>query len=337
MAATEAIQLKRRISDRVGYRIFISFISIILLILIALFGAMAIICYGPSPSARDLFVVSVMETSAAKFLARLYFGVERVDEILAANAVVEVEEVSDGEMIVVPTVIPPTEEEIVVEDILGSTYKGKMMIVRDPSRLMVGVSHERYSRDLRGRTVNDIVKRHDGIAGVNAGGFVDENGKGDGSLPMGIVVSQGDLKWGALGSTYEIIGFDSDHKLVIGKMTGKEALDRGIRDAVSFGPMLIVNGEPMEIKGAGSGLNPRTAIGQRADGAVLLLTIDGRQPNSLGGSLSDVMDIMLRYEAVNAANLDGGSSTVMIYEGELINVCCSLYGPRAMPNAIVVK
>ncbi|MCL1849172.1 MAG: phosphodiester glycosidase family protein [Clostridiales bacterium] len=337
MEATGTIPGKKRISDRIGYRIFICFLTLILLILITLFGAMGMISYGPSPSARDLFVVSVMETSAAKFLARVYFGADKVQDILAANAVVEVEEISDGEMIVVPAVIPSTEEDLVVEDILGSTFRAKMMIIRDPSRLLVGVAHERYSSDLKGKTVNEIVARYGAAAGVNAGGFVDENGKGDGSLPLGIVISQGEMKWGSNGTTYEIIGFDQDNKLVIGKMTGKEAMDRGIRDAVSFGPMLIVNGEAMEVKGAGSGLNPRTAIGQRADGAILLLTIDGRQPNSLGGTLGDVMDIMLRYEAVNAANLDGGSSTVMILDGALINVCCSLYGPRAMPNAIVVR
>jgi len=337
MTAAEITAVRKRVSERAWYRVIISFITLILLALIAIFGATTILCMGPSQAARDLFVVSVMETSAAKFIARIYFSAETVEEILAKNTVVEVSEVSDGDLVVVPAIVPPTEEEIVVENIRGSTYNGKMMIIRDPSRLIVGVAHDRYSKDLKGKKVNEIIKRYDGTAGVNAGGFVDENGKGDGSLPLGIVISQGELKWGSAGGTYEIIGMDTDNKLVIGKMTGKEALDRGVRDAVSFGPMLIVNGEAMEIKGAGSGLNPRTAIGQRADGAILLLAIDGRQANSLGASLSDVMDVMIRYEAVNAANLDGGSSTVMLYNDELINVCCSLYGPRNMPNAIVVK
>jgi len=130
---------------------------------------------------------------------------------------------------------------------------------------------------------------------------------------------------------------DSGHKLVVGRMTGKEAIDRGIRDALSFGPILIVNGEPLEIRGAGSGLNPRTAIGQTADGAVLLLTIDGRQPNSLGGTMSDVLELMIRYGAVNAANLDGGTSTTMVYEGKVVNTVSSLYGPRSIATAIIVK
>ncbi|MDR1193896.1 MAG: phosphodiester glycosidase family protein [Peptococcaceae bacterium] len=327
---------RRRVSDRAWYKALISFVTLLLVICLAFFGALTVISYGPSPAARDLFVVSVMETSAAKFLAHLYFSSEEVENIIAGNEVAELEETSDSSLIQVP-VERTDKSAIVVEEVRGNTFKGKMMIVMDPGRLMVGIAHDAFVRGVRGKTVAEIIERHGGSGGVNAGGFVDEGGKGDGSQPLGIVVSEGKLRWGSLGATYDIIGFDQEDKLVIGKMTGKEAMDRGVRDAVSFGPMLVVNGEPLEVKGFGSGLNPRTAIGQRADGAVLLLVLDGRQPNSLGASMSDVIDLMVRYEAVNAANLDGGGSTVMYQEGELINVCCSLYGPRDIPTAIVVR
>ena len=125
--------------------------------------------------------------------------------------------------------------------------------------------------------------------------------------------------------------------MVFSPATVQEAVDMGVRDAVKFGPILIVNGEPVEALGDGSGLNPRTAIGQRADGAMLLLTIDGRQSNSIGASLADVRDVMLDFGAVNAANLDGGSSTSMIYNGEMINQNASLIGLRKMCTAILVK
>ena len=116
-------------------------------------------------------------------------------------------------------------------------------------------------------------------------------------------------------------------------MTAQAALDRGVRDAVSFGPVLVVNGEAVEVNGSGSGLNPRTAI----DGSILLVVIDGRQVNSLGASYSDVIELMLEYGAVNAANLDGGSSSLMYYNGEYINSCASMYGPRDLPTTIIVK
>ena len=162
-------------------------------------------------------------------------------------------------------------------------------------------------------------------------------GVGTGGEPDGLVISEGRLKWGSLGTTYGIIGIDNNNVLVVGDMTAQAALDRGVRDAVSFGPVLVVNGEAVEVNGSGSGLNPRTAIGQREDGSILLVVIDGRQVNSLGASYSDVIELMLEYGAVNAANLDGGSSSLMYYNGEYINSCASMYGPRDLPTTIIVK
>ena len=120
-------------------------------------------------------------------------------------------------------------------------------------------------------------------------------------------------------------------------MTPTEAIEADIQWAVSFGPVLISNGVRSEETVLSSGVNPRTAIGQRADGAVLLLVIDGRQLDSLGATYADVADIMAEYGAVNAANLDGGSSTVMVYEGEVINVCAAVGGLRPIPTSFLVK
>ena len=120
-------------------------------------------------------------------------------------------------------------------------------------------------------------------------------------------------------------------------MTGGQALEYGLVNAVTFGPPLIINYEPQPITGTGGGLNPRTAIGQREDGAVLLLVIDGRQTTSLGATYADIISIMQEYGAMNAANLDGGHSTCMVYEGQIINNVVSLYGERAVPTAWVVK
>ncbi len=315
----------------------IIFFTLLLLICILFFGATTVISYGPSVAAKNLFVTSVMETSAAKFLARMYFEEEEIQAILDSNSIVELDEITDTSLITIPDDIDNSDGEgLIIEEIDGSTYSGKMFIVKDPSRVFVGTSTDNFSPSIRGLRVDEIIDRYDAIAGTNAGMFEDVGGVGDGSMPLGIVISNGKHMFGGLNYTYDIIGFDEDDKLVLGKMTAQEALDRNIRDAVSFGPNLIVNGEVLEVKGMGSGLNPRTAIGQTADGTVLLLTIDGRQSSSLGASMSDLIEIMLDYGAINAANLDGGSSTVMYYEGELINVCASLYGSRDLPTAIVI-
>ncbi len=331
-------KVKKPLMQRISFRIFASVMTFLVLVVGTLYGVMAVISYGPSPTARDLLINSLLETSAAKFVANIYFSDEEIETIQSANKVEQTHTETNTDLIKIPDENDTAEEveALIVEEVKGDTFKGKMMIIADPTRVFVGSSAEQYSSSQRGKKVEEIIASYGAVGGTNAGGFSDPGGVGNGGIPLGIVISQGELLWGNLATTYDVIGIDTDNKLIVGSMTAQEALDKNIRDAVSFGPVLISNGEVMEVSGSGGGLNPRTAIGQRADGAMLLLVCDGRQSNSLGASMSDVIDVMIDYGAVNAANLDGGSSTVMYHNDELINVCASLYGPRDMPTAIVV-
>lgn len=325
---------------KITLRTLISLFSVLAVVFAGLYGVCRILCLGPSPHARDLFVISMKETSAMKFLPGWFLSDEEIEAILSANAVISTEEVTDPNLVVIPDEDDRKEDfdidAIIIEEVSGPTFKGKMMIVNDPSRVYVGISGA-FGSNLPGKTVMDMIEKDNAIGGVNGGGFEDTGGVGLGGQPLGIVISQGKLLCGSPAGTYEVIGMDSQNKLVVGKMTGQEALDRGMRDAISFGPILVVNGEPVEITGTGGGLNPRTAIGQRADGAMLILCVEGRQSNSLGATYGDLVDIFTDYKAVNAANLDGGSSSHMIYEGEIISLCSSLYGPRKLPTSILVS
>lgn len=304
------------------------------LLLVFLVGIILILEYGPSKTARDLFVNSAMETSAGKFMATLFLSKDTIKEIQNSNKVVKTNDVTDTSLIEITDI--NNTDDIEVIDIKGSTYKGYMAIIKDPSRVTIGISGD-YGYDKKGKTVSELAKKYNAILAVNGGGFEDENGMGNGGTPIGIVISNGKIVYGSESKKYELIGFDKNNKLIIGNMTGKEAIEKNVRDALSFGPILILNGTPAKVKGAGSGLNPRTAIGQRKDGTVLLLVIDGRQANSLGASYEDIISVMLEYDAINAANLDGGSSTLMYYKDKYINNCASLYGPRKMPTSIIVK
>lgn len=207
------------------------------------------------------------------------------------------------------------------------------MIIHDPSRVTIGMSHPEYHRDKPGVTLPEIAERYCAVAAINGGGFEDDGGMGTGCAPSGLVISNGALKWGSLNSEYELVGFTQNNVLVVGYMSGKKAFDMGIRDALCYGPTLIVNGEKVEMSGYGSGVNPRTAIGQRRDGAILLLVINGRQLSSLGATYSDLATILWDFGAVNAANLDGGTSTAMYYKGKIVNQILRL---RKLPTAIVV-
>ena len=336
-------QRRRRIKSYI-LRTLLSLFTLILLVAGGLLGLLYVVFLGPSQTAGDLTVVTMLETSALKFVPRIFYTEEEVQQIIARNAVIEPEEEIDTSMVVIEKKTEKDSEEteekdIEIIDIKGATYRGWLMIVKDPSRVSVGVSRkEGFDDDLDGKRLHEIVEEYGAIAGINGGAFEDGGGMGNGGMPIGVVISEGNLmKKATTGSRDTVIGFDQDDKLQIGKFSSEKAQRLGLRDAVSFGPALVVNGEAARIEGASSGLNPRTAIGQRADGAVLMLVIDGRQVNSMGASMADLIEIMLKYGAVNAANLDGGSSSNLYYDGEYLNDGVPLTGARDIPTGFIVR
>jgi exopolysaccharide biosynthesis protein len=220
-------------------------------------------------------------------------------------------------------------------DISNGKYKAYLLIVSNPDRVTVATTKKlgKY-----GMKLDEIVKEYDAVGGINAGGFADENGVGNGGTPIGLLMENGQVIYGNEKEKYDVIGLNEDSVLVLGSYTVKDLKAKKIRDAVTFSPFLVVNGEPTIKQGNGGwGIAPRTAIGQRKDGTILMLVIDGRQVSSIGATLKEVQDIMLEYGAYNAANLDGGSSTTMIYKDKTINHPCSQYGPRYLPSAFIIK
>lgn len=323
------------------------------LIVVALYGVMWVLVKGPSSAAKQQFVCAVQESSAMGWVANIYLSQEEIDEILEKNRMQEVAQgtVSDVGMINIPkeepvgtdqTIEQPNETpDIQIEDVVGTTYRGKMMIVKDPSRVFVGTVEE--FKEGTGQVVSEIAKRYGAVGGINGGEFVDMGSYAYSAMPVGCVISQGNVLTGSMDGVYNITGFNRDNVLVVGKMTLQQAVDMGIRDCVhtlhETGPFLIINGEPLSVPDTtvyGGGKNPRTAIGQREDGAILLLTVDGRQANSIGATFKELVYIMQDYGAVNAAAMDGGTSTQMVYNGEVINKPYSPTGPRTCPTAYLV-
>ena len=227
-------------------------------------------------------------------------------------------------------------DEIEIIDLKGTTFEGKLMIVHDPSRVFVACNPNMDS-GAPGYSVEKYIELHNAIAGMNAGGFEDAGGNGNGGTAYGIVIHDGKLISGSPSEFTPVIGINNANQLVVGDMTAQQALDYDIRDAVTFGPVFIKNWEVVFESGRHPGLNPRTVIGQRYDGAFLLMVLDGRQPSSFGSTYQDIIDIMQQYDAVNAANLDGGNSTVMVYDGETLNTTVSIKGDRRVPTAFIVK
>ncbi|WP_372633975.1 phosphodiester glycosidase family protein [Cohnella sp.] len=229
------------------------------------------------------------------------------------------------------------EELISVKEVDGEGFHGYLLTVRDPKKVRLVVP----GKTGRGEKVSSMVKRTGALAGVNAGGFADPNWRGNGFKPIGLVISQGKIYYNGLGSakSVQIVGIDKDGKMLAGKYSIDELMKLGISEAVSFSPRIIVNGKGLiPNRSQGWGVAPRTVMGQREDGAILFLLIDGRQPGySIGATLYDAQEILLEHGAVIAANLDGGSSTVLVTEGgEIVNKPSSSSGERYLPTAFLV-
>lgn len=223
--------------------------------------------------------------------------------------------------------------EIVGEDSLGMEYAGKVALCKHPENVFVGTCEGLFEY---GSYVSDMVRDYDAILGINASGFADYEGNGTGGLPYGFLKSEGETLQAAVGDDWKIIGFDESDHLQIGAFSDTSQL----RDAVEFHPALIINGENLV---AGTGLNeqqPRTAIGQAEDGTVIMLVVDGRQFHSFGISIEKCADIMESYGAYQSSMLDGGSSSVMVYDGREITSPTTLsQNPegRYLPDAFLVK
>lgn len=226
------------------------------------------------------------------------------------------------------------DSSIEVQDYHSSTFSAKIMLVHDPKRIKVAVT--KYKGDV-GETVSEMVADNHAVAGINGGSFSDTGYRGTGGIPLGNTIQDGKII--SSGGPAPTIGFTNNGVLVVGTFTQKQLIDENVTQAVTFGPVLVKDGEGI-IKGDGGwGYAPRSAIGQRQDGTVIMIVTDGRMihgPDNLGASMKDLMNLMLQYGAVNAANLDGGSSTTMVKDGVLLNQPTDVLGERKIATSLVV-
>ena len=290
-----------------------------------------VLFWGPF-EALKIMAVGAVATSRHPQVVQAFLSDAEIDRIRNLNAD---QGIGGGQVISSTKVISDASTGITIEDIKGPSFKGKVMLIKDPKRIKLAVTKE---IGVTGERVSELVKDMGAIAGINAGGFYDPDGKGNGSFPDGLTMHDGKLVHNnVLDLAVNIAGFNDQDKLVIGKMTAKELEEKNMREAVTFEPNLIVKGEPMVKGDGGQGVAPRTGIGQMADGTVIFVVIDGRLPLwSIGATLRDLMHVFEDYHAVNAVNLDGGSSSELVYNGKVKNHLCDIFGERYIPTAFVV-
>ena len=296
--------------------------------------------YIPGTGFKDWLITTAMTTMNHQYFATWFYNDYDVNIVMANNTVIESGEDTNPDLIEfsVPEFNQTSyknqfEREILTKDPGNDLYKiieinrygfkGKLAVIYDPSHVKLGVSTGVGTSldNSYGQYITKIASNYNAVIAINAGGFYDPTWNTTGGVPHGIVISNGKLiannsKAVGVGG---VIGFNKENKLILARMTAQQALNAGIRDCVDFGPFLIVNGKSSYVNGNGGwGVSARSAIGQRADGIVLLLIIDGRQVGSPGADMNDLAKVMMEYGAINAANLDGGTSSAMQLNGQII-------------------
>lgn len=279
-----------------------------------------------SENIKSLIIGSSINSLSHQYIAHCFFSDDEIKEVLGKNRVCEIEE--DIELID----FMDFEEAIDVHEINNAHVKGYAILVYDPLLVKIG-----YSKNLEngGEKTSEIAQNSNAIAAINGGGFSCSDDK---LKPMGVIIHDGKVIYNELDEDVkqDIVGFTKDGMLIVGKHSVKALKEINIQEAVTFGPPLIVNGKKVDIKGNGGwGIAPRTAIGQREDGTVILMTLKGRNIKTVGATLKDIQQEMLKYNAVNASNLDGGNSTTMFYDGEILNK--KKTKEIRVPTAIIVE
>ncbi len=227
------------------------------------------------------------------------------------------------------------EEGLVVSEIVGPSYKGQIMLIDDPSRVYIGMTQ--YP-GVTGMRILDMMEHYGAVAAVNASGFQDPNENGNGGEVVGMSLSQGQY-WGSYAWYYGSIVLTEENKLVVGHIQNWDRYGN-IRDGMQFSPVLIADGVKQVSGSSGYGIQPRTAVGQREDGVIVFLVIDGRDvTHSIGCTVDDLAEELLKYGVINASSCDGGATTALAYNGKVLNKNCSLHPDlgRILPNAFMVR
>ena len=294
-----------------------------------------LVFYGPFENVKRTIVGMSWNSLSHQYIAKFFLSDDAIQRIVGANAVVD--PVEQGEEVRKINIGPNHSNEIKIYNIDGGSFKGKLAEISDPTSVYVGYSSQMPQS---GETTSSIARREKAVLAINAGGFMDQEWTGTGGAPMGFIFHDGKLVFNQFKSEktkQDTAVFTDKGMLIVGKHSVEQLKKLGAKEGVSFGPPLIVNGKPTITRGDGGwGIAPRTAIGQREDGTVLFLVIDGRNFGSLGATLREVQDILMQFKAVNAVNLDGGSSTTMYFNGKLLNKPSDALGERAVPSVFMV-
>ena len=303
---------------------------IIMVFLFTVVTSPFVVLFGPFNNVKRAVIGAILQSRHPHYITWL-FNEEELQSILGTVGVVKSQDLFKFNA--------REDKSLNLEKIQSARYVGYILEIPDPRRIQVGTAANIQEK---GDTTSNIAKMNNAVAAINGGGFHDPNGTGTGRLPYGFILHEGEYIIGKdVGPDEDVdfVGFSKSGNLIAGNYDKTQLSDMKAMEGITFGPPLIVDGKKMITDGDGGwGVGPRTAIGQRKDGTVLFVVIDGRQPGySIGATLRDVQDVLYEKGAYIAANLDGGSSSTLYLNGKVVNKPADLLGERMIPTAFIVK
>lgn len=324
--------------------------TIFIVIMDILVAACFVLVYA-APGFKNKIISTAMVTKSHQWIAYVFYSEETISEVTSQNKYIPLTDDVKLDDIVIDTSEkenyeseydeqiltrdPDNEDYKYIKVKLGGKYDGHLVAIYDPSKVKL-IASKTFNTGTGQERIKDMCKRSNGIVCINGGRFRDTTGYGS-DVPKGTLIKDGKIIWSDTSKATNLIGFNKENKLVLAKKTAKDAIEMGMRDALEFGPFLIVNGKKLQYESAAGGYDraARVAIAQRRDGVVLFLVTEGVHTN--GPTLVEVIDILEKYGAYNAANLDGGTSAQLVIQNKLINTPLTVYGKKVEGGRRVVS
>ena len=306
--------------------------------------------YGPIESFRNNLISTALSTKTHGYLAYVFYSDDTVAKVSQMNSYIPFSEAVNTDDVVIDTRPKASydneyDEQVLTRDPGNNDYKlinvkvgsydAHLVAIYDPTKVHL-ITSKSFNTGSGAETVLNMCKRLGGSVCINGGGFADPDGWGS-DIPMGYLIKDGKIIWSDSDKEANLIGFTKEGKLLLINATGESAIKQGMREALEFGPFLMVNGKRLQFASAAGGYSraARVAIAQRKDGVVLFLVTEGVHSN--GPSLTEVIDVLEKYGAYNAANLDGGTSTQLVINNKLINTPLNVYGKVISTGRSVVS
>lgn len=308
-----------------------------------------VVVYGVD-SFKQTIISTALTTKTHQYIAYTFYSENTVKDIVSQNSYEVITDDVNLDDIVIDTSPKQSydneyDEAVLTREAGNEDYKyipvkvggydAHLVVIYDPSKVHL-IASKAFNTGSGMETVQEICERIGGKVCINGGRFKDTNGWGS-DIPSGTLIKDGKIIWSDSTESRNLIGFTNDNKLLLINATADEALTKGMRDALEFGPFLMINGKSIKFNSTSGGYQraARVAIAQRKDGIVLFLVTEGVHTD--GPNLKEVIDLLELYGAYNIANLDGGTSAQLVINNKLINDPRNVYGQSVTGGRKVVS